>query len=153
MVLFARWEIGLGKVIILHTEHEFSIFQPSISAVSRRVVHVWKCASIFLIRVQYSIPGVKIDDFHSSVKVMILSFFDSQGFLPHHEFPQCQTITNCVASFQEKNGRKGTSKKMLLHHDNLSPQGAAQKSQPLYSPNLAPCDFWLFPEVTKAAEA
>ena len=46
-----------------------------------------------------------------------------------------------------------------LHHDNASAHAAClvrnflvkyqitQVTQPLYSPDLAPCDFWLFPKL------
>jgi hypothetical protein len=54
------------------------------------------------------------------------------------------------------------SAKMILHHDNvpahdalrgrefLAKNSVTKMDHPPYSPNLAPCDFWLFPKLKTA---
>ena len=104
----------------------------------------------------------------SNVKVMLTCFFDSRGILHHEYAPEGQTINNehylqvlhrlCEA-VRRKRPDMWAAKNFQLHHDNVPAHSAhvihaflAKNSMPLvreapYSPNLAPCDFWLFPKL------
>jgi histone-lysine N-methyltransferase SETMAR len=99
---------------------------------------------------------------------MMISFFDAEG-LVHHEFlPQLQTMNQTVYitvlqrlrdAVRQKRPHKWSSGTWLLHHDNTPCHAAlsvreflAKHSIPVvphppYSPDLAPCDFFLFPRL------
>lgn len=101
----------------------------------------------------------------SGVKVMLITFFDMQGVV-HSEFlPPGQTINQQIyreilwrllCSVQEKRPQLWQDKSLLLHHDDapahsslsirqfLAKNNIAVLEQPPYSPDLAPCDFFLF---------
>ena len=101
----------------------------------------------------------------SQVKVMLITFFDYQGMV-HHEFvPKGQIInqhfykkvlTCLVNKICQKRRASWAGKTWILHHDNASAHTALSVKQFLvsteittlphspYSPNLAPCDFFLF---------
>ena len=102
----------------------------------------------------------------SKIKVMLITFFDQKS-LAHHEFvPEGETINQYF--YQEvlirlhDRVRRSTralwsGKSSFLHHDNASAHNAVSVRQllvkkqitaldhPPYSPDLKPCDFWLFP--------
>jgi len=103
----------------------------------------------------------------SQVKTMLVCFFDHKGIV-HYEFnaqgqtvnQQCylEVLTRLWESFQRK--RPGLwPDKWILHHDNvpvhdalrfrefLAKKSTTKMDHPPYSPDLAPCDFWLFPEL------
>ena len=104
----------------------------------------------------------------SQVKVMLITFFDHQGMV-HHEFvPQGQTVnqhfykevlTRLVNKICQKRRASGAGKTWILHHDNAPAHTALSVKQflvskeittlhhPPYSPDLAPCDFFLFPKL------
>ena len=104
----------------------------------------------------------------SQIKVMLIAFFDARGIV-HAEFiPQGQTINqhvyqsvlkNLLAAIRRKRSELFDSNTWLLHHDNAPAHSAlsvhrflAEKhvsvlDQPPYSPDLAPCDFFLFPRL------
>lgn len=104
----------------------------------------------------------------SSIKVMLIVFFDFYG-LVHYEFvPKGQTVNQVfykqvLERLREKVRRKRPeawkSKSWILHHDNAPAHSAlsvreflASKNIPVvphppYSPDLAPCDFFLFPRL------
>ncbi|XP_027233874.2 uncharacterized protein [Penaeus vannamei] len=104
----------------------------------------------------------------SKVKVMLITFFDVRGIV-HCEFlSQGQTISQHIykkilqrllCSMREKRQELWQDNSWLLHHDNAPAHSAlsirqflAEKSiavleQPPYSPDLAPCDFFLFPKL------
>ena len=82
----------------------------------------------------------------SKVKVMLIVFFDIRGFV-HHEFvPEGQTVNKEYYSW-------------ILHDDNAPSHRATLVTefktinatntidQLPYSPDLAPCDFFLFPKL------
>ena len=104
----------------------------------------------------------------SKIKTMLITFFDQKG-LVHHEFvPQGQTVNQHF--YQEVLKRLNDrvrrcrpalwkNKSWMLHHDNAPAHTALSTRQllankqvtvldhPPYSPDLAPCDFWLFPKL------
>ncbi|UYV71570.1 hypothetical protein LAZ67_8003713 [Cordylochernes scorpioides] len=101
----------------------------------------------------------------SKVKVMLTVFFDYQGIV-HHDFQQqSSTITadsylevlrRLREAIRQKRPELWRSKSWILHHDNAPAHTALRISkflqdhstsvfpQPLYSHDLAPCDFFLF---------
>ena len=104
----------------------------------------------------------------SQVKVMLITFFDDQGIV-HHEFvPQGQTVnqhfykevlTCLVNKIRQKLRAFWAGKPWILHYHNAPAHTALSVKQflvskeittlhhPPYSPNLAPCDFFLFPKL------
>ena len=104
---------------------------------------------------------------------MLIAFFDVHGIV-HAEFlPQGQTINQHIyknilrrqmRSMREKRRELLETRSWLLHHDNVPAHNALEIRELLaknnivvleqlpYSPDLAPCDFFLFTklkEVTK----
>ncbi|UYV68230.1 SRM [Cordylochernes scorpioides] len=88
----------------------------------------------------------------SNVKVLLTVFFDCRGVV-HHEFlPQ---------AFRQKRPDLWKNKNWLLHHDNapahtsllvrdlLAKNNTLMMPQPPYSPDLPPCDFFLFPKLKR----
>jgi len=106
----------------------------------------------------------------SKTKVMLLAFCASEGIV-HHEYAlDGQTINRefyveVLRRLRESVRRKGPEiwrdGDWILHHDNapahtshlvqrfLAKHGTVQSQQPPFSPNLAPCDFFLFPRLKK----
>ena len=93
-------------------------------------------------------------------------FFDSRGIVHHEYAPEGQTINKeyylevlhrLRAAVQKKWPDMWRAKNFQLHHDNapahsthviqdfLAKNGMPLVQQAPYSPDLAPCDFWLFP--------
>ena len=104
----------------------------------------------------------------SNVKVMLTCFFDSRGIVHHECAPKDQTINKkyCLKVLRrlcDAVGRKRphmwTGRNWQLHHDNAPAhsthviKGFSTKNnmalvrQPPYAPDLAPCDFCLFPKL------
>ncbi|UYV65557.1 hypothetical protein LAZ67_3004689 [Cordylochernes scorpioides] len=101
----------------------------------------------------------------SKVKVMLTVFFDYQGIV-HHEFQQQgSTITadsylgvlrRLREAIRQKRPKLWRSKSWILHRDNAPAHTALKISnflqdhstsvfpQPPYSPDVAPCDFFIF---------
>ncbi|UYV63995.1 hypothetical protein LAZ67_2006278 [Cordylochernes scorpioides] len=101
----------------------------------------------------------------SNVKVLLTVFFDCRGVV-HHEFlPQgrkvnkeyyLQVMRNLREAIRQKRPDLWKNKNWLLHHDNapahtsllvrdfLAKNNTLMMPQPPYSPDLAPCDFFLF---------
>jgi histone-lysine N-methyltransferase SETMAR len=108
----------------------------------------------------------------SAKKTMAIVFFDSQGLVYTHYVANGQTVNSeCYcevldtlrAHIQRKRLASADVKRgWLLHHDNARPHVSAMTQQflgqrgiqvvphPPYSPDLAPADFCLFPEVKAA---
>ena len=104
----------------------------------------------------------------SQVKVMLITFFDHQEIV-HHEFVlQGQTVnqhfykevlTCLVNKIRQKQRASWAGKTWVLHHDNSPAHAALSMKQllvskeitlhhPPYSPDLAPCNFFLFRKLT-----
>ena len=108
--------------------------------------------------------------FKSKTNVMLIAFFDVHEIV-HAEFlPPGQTINQCIyknillrlmRSVREKRRELWETRSWLLHHDNapahnalrivefLAKNNIATLEQLPYSPDLAPCDFFLFPKLKK----
>ncbi|UYV60494.1 hypothetical protein LAZ67_1001322 [Cordylochernes scorpioides] len=106
----------------------------------------------------------------SNVKVLLTVFFDCRGVV-HHEFlPQGRTVNkeyylqvmrNLREAIRQKRLDLWKNKNWLLHHDNvpahisllvrdlLAKNNTLMMPQPPYSPELAPCDFFLFPKLKR----
>ena len=114
--------------------------------------------------------GWKKHTSQSQIKTMLVCFFSHKGIV-HYEFiaqgqmvnQQCylQVLTRLRESVWRK--RPGLwPDKWILHHDNalahdalrvrefLAKNSITKTDHPLYSPDLAPCDFWLFPKLKNA---
>ena len=95
-------------------------------------------------------------------------FFDIRGTVRHGYAPVGQTVTKeyyqqVLRRLRDAVRRKRpdlwTAKNWQLHHDNapahsshlfqyfLEKHGIPVLQQPPYSPDMAPCDFWLFPKL------
>ena len=106
----------------------------------------------------------------SNVKVLLRVFSDCRGVV-HLEFlPQgrtvnkeyyLQVIRNLREAIRQKRPDLWKNKNWLLHHDNarahtsllvrkfLAKNNTLMMMQPPYSPDLAPCDFFLFPRLKR----
>ena len=109
----------------------------------------------------------------SNVKTMLIAFFDIDGFVHHEYVPRGQTVNkefyktvlqrlhDAVRSHCPEKWRSGN---WILHHDNAPAHRAVTTNEflakhnipslphPPYSPNLAPCDFILFPQLKKTTK-
>ena len=107
----------------------------------------------------------------SHVKSMLIIFFDCEGVV-HYEFaPTGQTINKeyyvevlkrLLDAVRIKRPHFWSSGDWLLHHENapahssnlvqqfLAKHKIVQLRQPPYSPDIAPCDFWMFPKLKTA---
>ncbi len=105
---------------------------------------------------------------HSTKKMMLTAFFDDTSTI-HHEFTRCSvnrfSYTCILGRLREKVRQKrpgmwrpafGRERAMLLLHDNASPlhtrahlrtSGVTVMEHPPYSPDLSPCDCFLFPRM------
>jgi len=102
------------------------------------------------------------------VKVMLIVFFNMEGTVYSEYVPQGQTVNQQFYLQVLKRLRLAVSHKRpqkwevvarALHHDNapahtehsiqvfLANHGFPVIQQPPYSPDMAPCDFWLFPQL------
>lgn len=106
----------------------------------------------------------------SNVKVLLTVFFDYNGIVYHEFLPQGQTVTkeyylSVLRRLREAIRRKRPElwrdNSWKLHHDNapahssllvrefLSNTNTVVVPQAPYSPDMAPCDYFLFPEMKK----
>jgi histone-lysine N-methyltransferase SETMAR len=105
-----------------------------------------------------------------SKKRMFCIFFTVDGVIARIVMKKGQTVNGRLyansilpevfSNFMEKGGRT-TVRDVMLHHDNAAPHKAAVVTEylrnervkllphPPYSPDLAPCDFFLFPRIKK----
>ena len=120
----------------------------------------WKCRSSTKLK--------KARQSRSKIKLMLTAFFDARGIV-HMEFlPQSQTVNQHVykeilqrllCSVYEKRRELWQNNAWLLHQDNAPAHNALNICQfpaernvavldhPPYSPDLASCDFFLFPKL------
>ena len=104
----------------------------------------------------------------SKIKVVLIAFFDQKGMV-HHEFvPEGETVNQhfyqqvliCLDNRVRRSRRElWSDKSWLLHHDDAPAHKAIRVRQllvkkqitaldhPPYSPDLAFCDFRLFPRL------
>jgi len=104
----------------------------------------------------------------SNLKSMILTFFDIKGIV-HKEFVPtdqtansgffCEVLQRLHEKVQRHCSQLWRKQTWLLHHDNtpshtfvlthqfLAKNKIAVIPHPLYSPDLASCDFFLFPKM------
>ncbi|UYV71433.1 hypothetical protein LAZ67_8003173 [Cordylochernes scorpioides] len=106
----------------------------------------------------------------SNVKVLLTVFFDCRGVVNHEFLPQGRTVNkeyylqvmrNLREAIRQKLPDLWKNKNWLLHHDNapahtsllvrdfLAKNNTLMMPQPPYSPDLAPCDFFLFPKLKR----
>ena len=107
----------------------------------------------------------------SHVKSILIIFFDCEGVV-HYEFaPRGQTVNKEYYVEVLKRLRNAVRRKLLrfwssgdwpFHHDNapahssnlvhqfLAKHKIVQLRQPSYSPDIAPCDFFMFPKMKMA---
>jgi len=121
---------------------------------------------------QWKSPGSprlkKVRQSRSATKSMLIVFFDIRGIV-HHEFvPEAQTVTaefycNVLRHLREDIRQKrpelwcagnwllhddnAPSHRALVTHEFLAHKGIITLPHPPYSPDLAPCDFLLFPKM------
>jgi histone-lysine N-methyltransferase SETMAR len=106
----------------------------------------------------------------NSQKRMFCIFYSVDGVIARIVVKKGQTVNgklyansilpSVFSNFMERRGKK-TVRTVMLHHDNASSHNAAVVTQylrnegverlphPPYSPDLAPCDFFLFPRIKK----
>ena len=112
----------------------------------------------------------KAHQVRSNVKVLLTVFFDYHGVV-HQEFiPQGRTVNKeyylevmrrLREAIRKKRPELWKNNSWLLHHDNapahssllvrnfLVKNNTIIMPQPPYSPDLAPCDFFLFPRLKR----
>ena len=104
----------------------------------------------------------------STHKLLMIPFFDSTGMIYMHWVPTGQTVNKkyyveVLREFRKRFRRKRPallkSGQWHFHQDNapvhnsilvtdyLTKMGIKTVPQSPYSPDLAPCDFWLFPKL------
>lgn len=107
----------------------------------------------------------------SKFKAMMIVFFDIRGIVYVHWVPEGQTVNQhfyieVLKALRERVRKRRPdlwkTKSWILHQDNapahsalsvkafLAKYGIAVLEHPPYSPDLAPCDFFLFPKVKSA---
>ena len=104
----------------------------------------------------------------SILKLLMIPFFDSTGLIYRHWVPTGQIVNKeyyveVLRAFRKRFRRKRPAPlqsgqwhfhqdNTLVHNsivvtDNLTKMGIKIVPQPPYSPDLSPCDFWLFPKL------
>ena len=111
-------------------------------------------------------PPEKAKVQNSIKKLMLIAFFDWDGMIYQHWFPEGQTINSTyycevIPTFSSHLHRKSPENFVqgwILHQDKARPHVSREtmeffskkiKTLPHapYSPDLAPCNFWLFPQL------
>ena len=104
----------------------------------------------------------------SKLKTMLICFFDQEGIV-HREFVPpgmtvnadfyCDVLRRLRENVWRKRPQKWQNQNLIIHHDNAPAHRSFKVSQflaknnmtvvphPPYSPDLAPCDFFLFPKL------
>lgn len=112
-------------------------------------------------------PPRKFKTVASAGKIMLTLFWDSEGALLTEYLPRGETVNSdkYCGTLQRLKSRirriRPARTKFLLQHDNARPHCSRQTSakierlnfdtipHPPYSPDLAPCDFWVFPNLKR----
>ena len=115
-----------------------------------------------------ALPDPRRRDSKSTHKHLMIPFFDSTGMIYMHWVPTVQTVNKkysveVLREFRKRFRRKRPtlfkSGQWHFHQDNapvhnsilvahyLTKMGINTVPRLSYSPNLAPCDFWLFPKL------
>jgi len=109
----------------------------------------------------------------SNVKTMLIAFFNNDGLVHHVYIPRGQMVNKelyktvlqflCDAVHRHR-PEKWRSSNWILHHDNAPAHRAVTTNEflvkhnipspphPPYSPDLAPCDFFVFPQQKKTMQ-
>ena len=104
----------------------------------------------------------------SKLKTMLICFFDQEGIV-HREFVPpgmtvnagfyCDVLRRLRENVRRRRPQKWQNQNLIIHHDNAPAHRSFKVSQflaknnmtviphPPYSPDLAPCDFFLFPKL------
>ncbi len=106
----------------------------------------------------------------ATAKVMILTFFDSRGMIYYEYVQRPQTVNQHVfrnifrrfnAAYERRRPRCRVHGHKFIHLDNapthnahltltlIEQLGWTRLPQPSYSPDLSPCDFWLYSRLKK----
>ena len=106
----------------------------------------------------------------SKTKVMLLAFYDKEGIVHYEYAPSGQTINKefyvdvlrrLREDIRRKRPKLWVSGQWMIHHDGapahksqlvqefLAKHQITQIPHPPYSPDLAPCDFFLFPKLKR----
>jgi hypothetical protein len=109
----------------------------------------------------------------SKVKVLLIVFFDYRRIVNHSYAPEGHTINkeyylevirHLCDAVRSKRPDLWASRNWQLHHDNapahsshlinsfLAKHGIPVVRQAPYSPDMAPCDFWFFPQIEETTE-
>jgi len=101
----------------------------------------------------------------SAAKRMVASFFAKSGHVATVALKDRRTVnadwytTICLPEVIDEFRKNNRKRRIILHHDNASSHTAKRTidylkeknlesmSHPPYSPDLAPCDFYLFPQI------
>ena len=128
------------------------------------VVHKCLTGSVDLKRVE---PPLKVtpardDRQHRETRKLLLKLEQSFAVKGDRQYERSRmTVRRLRESVRPKRPEKWRDGDWILHHDNapahtshlvqqfLAKHGTAQPQQPTYSPDLEPCDFFLFPRLKK----
>ena len=113
----------------------------------------------------------KAQQVKSNIKTMLIALFDIDGLVLHEFIPTGQMVNKEFyktvlqrlrdAVCRHRPEKKWRSGNWILHHDSAPAHRAVTTNeflvkrnipslpQPPYSPDLAPCDFFLFPQLKK----
>ena len=101
----------------------------------------------------------------SKLKTMLICFFDQEGIVYREFVPPGMTdsysdvLRRLCENVRCKRPQKWRNQNLVIHHDNAPAHRSFKVSQflaknnmtviphPAYSPDLAPCDFFLFPKL------
>ena len=112
-------------------------------------------------------PPTKIRRQRSVGKHMFASFFMKPGFNTIIPLENGKTVTakwyteECLSNVLKQVEKHRRLNDLVIHHDNASSHNATQTMEfleaqriklmghPAYSPDLSPCDFWLFSKINE----
>jgi hypothetical protein len=98
----------------------------------------------------------KVRQVKSNVKSMVATFFDIKGIVHKKIVPTGQTVNSgfycdvlrrMLENVRRRRPELWREQTWLLHHDNTPKHKMAVIPHPPYYPDLAPCDFFLFPKM------